>query len=151
MGSVGMKKGLLVSFFLFSSTLLAKHVEYLGSFSQVKLTGDPACKVIFDHTDYFVKYFRLAPTGYKVLLHFVDVDPKNKGFLNGMTLAGYLGGSGDILVTNRSQTQLGRVELRAEGIVDPNVLFIEVRADLYEDSPGSTRRLCTISAEYLGD
>lgn len=147
-----MRLGLLAIVLLgFTHVATAAHWTYAGDFTQIQVTGDAKCGEFFTPTHYQTKFFRLGPTGYKVLLQFLNVDRTATGGLHQVNLLGYLGGSGDIQVTNRLELGDSYAQVRAQGIVDPDVLYIEVKLDLYKESPASTELICSAKAEYLGD
>jgi len=132
-----------VGLFLISVSAFAQSSDYKGSFAATQSSGAP-CDLVFQYPNYNVKHFATGPTKLTSVLNFQSWG--GAGFFHNLSFIGNLGGSGDF--ENKKTITVGkyRYDLKAEGIVDENVVVAEVSVKASEKNV----EICTASGEYSG-
>lgn len=118
--------------------------EFDGQFSDVRRSSEPACAELFTAVDYRAKHALAGPTWRTSVLRLDAAE--GEGFFDGVVFVGLLGGSNDLYYEKSFERDGVTYDVLAEGFVDRDVLYLEVKVDAARDGTALCDAEATFSA-----
>ncbi len=118
--------------------------EFDGQFSDVRRSSEPACAELFSAVDYHAKHALAGPSWRTSVLRLDLAESEGEGFFDGVVFVGLLGGSNDLYYEKSLERDGITYNVLAEGFVDREVLYLEVKVDAERDGTA----LCDAGATF---